>query len=251
MFLFDDSTFQLVRFATHQRDLASFGIRDHDIVDTRLPAARLLDRLGNQRFALEGRRDLLHEALHLLLHHGVRLGAVVEVEDHLGDAGSHRAGADHADGPDVVAQLRGVVGRRGLVVRGDRAVLARPVERVLELLKEQSAPVKPATCDAYVIVTEPSAYAQLMPVLSGLRALGLKVLMHAAAQSGAGQQVSLGSMKSQFKKADGSGARFALIFGGDELAAGEVTVKSLRDGAGAQVRQPLATPQDWAASLKA
>ena len=31
---------------------------------------------------------------------------------------------------------------------------------------------------------------------------------------------------------DGSGAQFALIFGGDELARGEVTLKALRDGAG-------------------
>jgi histidyl-tRNA synthetase len=49
----------------------------------------------------------------------------------------------------------------------------------------------------------------------------------------------MGSMKSQFKKADASGARLALIFGGDELARGEVTVKSLRDGQGAQISLPL------------
>ena len=47
-------------------------------------------------------------------------------------------------------------------------------------------------------------------------------------------------MKSQFKKADGSGAQLALIFGGDELTRGEVTLKSLRDGAGAQETVPLA-----------
>jgi histidyl-tRNA synthetase len=40
-------------------------------------------------------------------------------------------------------------------------------------------------------------------------------------------------MKSQFKKADASGARHALIFGADELAQGLVAVKPLRD-AGAQ-----------------
>jgi histidyl-tRNA synthetase len=49
----------------------------------------------------------------------------------------------------------------------------------------------------------------------------------------------MGSMKSQFKKADVSGAQLALIFGGDELARGEVTLKSLRDGAGAQEPVPL------------
>ena len=58
-------------------------------------------------------------------------------------------------------------------------------------------------------------------------------------------------MKSQFKKADASGARYALIFGADELAQGVVTVKSLRDGTGAQVQRPLAEPAAWAAALKA
>ena len=124
------------------------------------------------------------------------------------------------------------------------------VERVLELLKEQSAPVKPATCDAYVIVTEPSAYAQLMPVLSGLRALGLKVLMHAAAQSGAGQQVSLGSMKSQFKKADASGAQWALIVGSDELAQGQLTLKHLRENDHPQRTHLLSDWPQWGPLLK-
>jgi histidyl-tRNA synthetase len=61
----------------------------------------------------------------------------------------------------------------------------------------------------------------------------------------------MGSMKSQFKKADGSGARYALIFGPDELAQGVVTVKSLRDGAGAQVQRPLDAAEGWAATLRA
>lgn len=66
----------------------------------------------------------------------------------------------------------------------------------------------------------------------------------------AGGEAGLGSMKSQFKKADASGARFALVFGADEIAAGEVTVKALRDGTGAQTRQPLAEPAAWADRLK-
>jgi histidyl-tRNA synthetase len=40
--------------------------------------------------------------------------------------------------------------------------------------------------------------------------------------------------------------RALLVFGADEIAAGEVTVKALRDGAGAQTRQPLAEPAAWA-----
>ena len=38
-----------------------------------------------------------------------------------------------------------------------------------------------------------------------------------------------GSFKSQMKKADASGAHFAVIIGDDEAAAGEVTLKYLRE----------------------
>ena len=51
-----------------------------------------------------------------------------------------------------------------------------------------------------------------------LRAAGLSVQMHAAGAEGQG------SMKAQFKKADASGARHALVFGADELARGAVAV---------------------------
>jgi histidyl-tRNA synthetase len=57
-------------------------------------------------------------------------------------------------------------------------------------------------------------------------------------------------MKSQFKRADASGARFALVFGPDEFAQGMVTVKALRDGAGAQELRPLDATAAWAGALK-
>jgi histidyl-tRNA synthetase len=60
----------------------------------------------------------------------------------------------------------------------------------------------------------------------------------------------MGSMKTQFKKADSSGARYALVFGADELAHNQVTVKSLRDGQGAQRTQSLADVAAWAATLQ-
>ena len=71
--------------------------------------------------------------------------------------------------------------------------------------------------------------------------------MHARTESAD----SMGSMKSQFKKADASGARHALIFAGDELAAGEVSLKTLRgDAAGEQTRQKLDDVAQWAQSLR-
>ena len=118
------------------------------------------------------------------------------------------------------------------------------VERVLELLKEEGVHTLDPQPDAYAIIPDAAALPQAMRLLNQLRALGVAVQMHAGTGEG------MGSMKSQFKKADGSGARFALIFGADELAAGEVTVKALRDGAGAQTRQSLAEPALWADILK-
>jgi len=102
------------------------------------------------------------------------------------------------------------------------------VERVLELLKEQDLLPTATHADVYAIVPDASAMPVVFEALHALRSQGVSVQMHAGAGEG------LGSMKSQFKKADASGARFALIFGADELARQELTWKSLRDGQGQQ-----------------
>jgi histidyl-tRNA synthetase len=121
------------------------------------------------------------------------------------------------------------------------------VERVLELVKEQGAQVPALVPDAYAVIPGRTALPTAIRVLEQLRAAGVQVQMHGAATASEG----MGSMKSQFKKADNSGAQYALVFGDDELARGTVTVKSLRDGAGgAQVEQPLANVADWAATLQ-
>ena len=124
------------------------------------------------------------------------------------------------------------------------------VERVLELIREQTPQSHSQPLDAYVIVTDPLAYASLMPVLTGLRSLGLKLQMHAASQSGSAQQLSLGSMKSQFKKADASGANWALIVGPEECANSTLTVKALRDPSRAQVSHSWADWAVWGPLLK-
>lgn len=118
------------------------------------------------------------------------------------------------------------------------------VERVLELLKEQGTAVPVSTPDAYAVVPDAAAMPVALRTLQQLRDAGVRVQMHAATADG------LGSFKSQFKKADSSGATYALIFGADELARGEVTVKALRDGSGAQTARPLAELPAWAATLQ-
>ena len=120
------------------------------------------------------------------------------------------------------------------------------VERVLELLKEQGAFSVEMAPDVYAIVPETAALPTVLPVLQSLRGMGVSVQMHSPANSNEG----MGSMKSQFKKADSSGASFALVFGPYELAQGQVTVKSLRDGQGAQRTETLADIRGWGLSLQ-
>jgi len=118
------------------------------------------------------------------------------------------------------------------------------VERVLELVKEQGEAFSAPVPDVYAIVPDAAALPVAMRTLQALRAAGVAAQMHAGGAEG------MGSMKSQFKKADASGARYGLIFGADELARGEVTVKALRDGQGAQRCERLDAVAQWALSLQ-
>ncbi|MDQ0607661.1 histidyl-tRNA synthetase [Variovorax sp. W1I1] len=121
---------------------------------------------------------------------------------------------------------------------------AMGVERVLDLLKEQGADIPAPAPDAYAVVPDAGAMPLVLRTLQQLREAGVRVQMHGATAEG------LASFKSQMKKADNSGATYALIFGADELARGEVTLKSLRDGSGAQIARPLAEVATWAATLQ-
>jgi len=118
------------------------------------------------------------------------------------------------------------------------------VERVLELVKEQGESLAAPAPNVYAIIPDAAALSVAMQTLQALRAAGVSAQMHAGTGEG------MGSMKSQFKKADGSGAAFGLIFGADELARGEVTVKSLRDGQGAQRLERLDAVAQWAQTLQ-
>jgi histidyl-tRNA synthetase len=118
------------------------------------------------------------------------------------------------------------------------------LERVLALLEEQGVQLPDATPDAYAIVPDASNLPLVLNYLRKLRALGVNVQMHAGSGEG------VGSMKSQFKKADTSGAAFALIFGADELVQNTVSVKPLREVGGAQRTESLANLDTWAHSLQ-
>jgi histidyl-tRNA synthetase len=118
------------------------------------------------------------------------------------------------------------------------------MERVLELLKEQDAdPVGPVL-DAYAVISDAAFLPAVMACLQGLRAQGVSLQMQASAAEG------MASMKSQFKRADASGARYALIFGPDEMVQGQVTVKALRDASIAQQSLSLVEAAQWGKRLQ-
>jgi histidyl-tRNA synthetase len=117
------------------------------------------------------------------------------------------------------------------------------IERLLLLMQELALPVPSAAPQAYAVIPDAAALPRALAALEALRAHGIRVQMHAAGKDG------LGSMKAQFKRADASGARHALVFGADELAQGMVALKPLREG-GAQVLRPLADPAAWADELR-
>jgi histidyl-tRNA synthetase len=224
------------------------------ILDTKNPAMkpvvdsapRLLDFLGPESLAhFEGLKAILDaNAVPWTLNHRLVRGldyynlTVFEfVTDRLGAQGTICAGGRY----DYLIEQMG--GKAAPAVGW-----ALGVERVLELIKEQGTAIELPLPDAYAIIPDAAAWPAASRALQALRAEGVSVQMHAGSADG------MGSMKSQFKKADGSGARFALIFGQAELDAGQVAVKTLRgeksDAGQGQVLQPLDAIASWAQGLR-
>lgn len=105
---------------------------------------------------------------------------------------------------------------------------AMGVERLLALIGESASAVPRRVPDVYLVHQGESADRFAEQVAERLRDAGASVMLHCGG----------GSFKSQMKKADACGARFAVIVGDDEAQAQEVTVKPLRDMA-QQVRAGL------------
>ena len=121
------------------------------------------------------------------------------------------------------------------------------MERVLELTKEAGLGPQAQTPDVYVVVSKANYYPQSVALAEVLRQADLSVQLHPRGTDG------VASMKSQFKKADASGARWAVILGEAEMAMGEVSVKALRADAGAvgaQTSRRLLEASHWAADLR-
>jgi len=101
------------------------------------------------------------------------------------------------------------------------------VERVLALMMDSAIPQ--AFPDVYVIHKGETATGFAWKTARHLRDHGFHAILHCGE----------GSFKAQMRKADASGARFAVIIGDDEAQAGEISIKPLREAAD-QVRVGLA-----------
>jgi histidyl-tRNA synthetase len=137
-------------------------------------------------------------------------GAVYEwVTDRLGAQGTICAGGRY-DG--LIEQIGGKA--------APACGFAMGVERLLTLMKDATAMLSVRSApDAYLVHQGEVADRVAGRIAERLRDCEVSVLLHCGG----------GSFKSQMKKADASGARFAVIVGDDEAQAGEVSVKPLRE----------------------
>ncbi len=101
------------------------------------------------------------------------------------------------------------------------------LERVFLLMQECGIEASNSP-DVYLVNVGDVASKAALAIAEALRDSGLSVNLHAGG----------GSFKSQMKKADQSGAPYALILGDDEVAANEVCLKPLREN-GEQRRMSL------------
>ena len=102
---------------------------------------------------------------------------------------------------------------------------AMGVERLLALLGDSGIAVPVRAADAYLVHSGESASRFAWNVAESLRRRGVSVVLHCGG----------GSFKSQMKRADASGARFAVIIGDDEAGRQVVSLKPMRE-AGEQVQ---------------
>jgi len=130
------------------------------------------------------------------------------VTDRLGAQGTVCGGGRYDD-------LFALLGGRAAPAAG----FAIGLERLLDLWLQDAAPPAPAECEVYIVHQGDAAQRVGMQLAERFRDAGLRTLVHAGP----------GGFKAQFRRADASGARAAVILGPDEVAAGEAGIKWLRE----------------------
>lgn len=103
------------------------------------------------------------------------------------------------------------------------------IERIVELMKAAGDILPPNHCDVYILHQGEDAQLRAFVLSERIRDAGLDVVLHCASANAAS------SFKSQMKRADASGAAFAVIIGQDEMEGGVAAIKALRKvGSGQQ-----------------
>jgi histidyl-tRNA synthetase len=200
----------------HSNPLRILDSKNPAVQEVILGAPQLIDQLGAESLAhFEGVQQVLRDAgqpfaINPRLVRGLdyyNLTVFEWVSDRLGAQGTVCAGGRY-DG--LVQQLGGKP--------APACGFAMGVERLIALMREAGGEVGAEPVDVYVVHQGQAASRLAARVAEGLRDQGIDVLFHCGG----------GSFKSQMKKADASGASFAVIIGDDEANAGEVTLKPLR-----------------------
>ncbi|MDR3352254.1 MAG: histidine--tRNA ligase [Zoogloeaceae bacterium] len=204
------------------------------ILDTKNPALQEICAQAPRLLAYLNEESRLHfeELQRLLTEAGVRFEinprlvrgldyynrSVFEwVTERLGAQGTVCAGGRY-DG--LVAQLGGKP--------APACGFAIGLERLLSLMRLE-APSKEESVTVYLAHRGAAATSWAFRVAEQLRDAGIATILHCGG----------GSFKAQLKKADASGAQFAVIIGDDEAATGKVQLKALRDAAFGQQPLPL------------
>jgi histidyl-tRNA synthetase len=109
---------------------------------------------------------------------------------------------------------------------------AMGVERVVTLIEQAGTAPPPAGAEVYLVTLGDAALRAAIRLAEALRDLlpGRRIELN----------VGGGNLKAQFRRADRSGARLAVVIGEDEIARGVAQLKPLRDGGAAQSEVSLA-----------
>lgn len=114
------------------------------------------------------------------------------------------------------------------------------MERLLDLWSLNKTAVSPVECQVYMIHQGDDCQRAAATIAETLRDAGLRVIVHAGSSG----------FKSQFKRADGSGAQAAIIIGPDELAANAATIKWLRADTDQSAQQETVAVSDLLLKLQ-
>jgi histidyl-tRNA synthetase len=201
----------------HSNPLRILDSKNPELQELIDAAPKLIDYLGEESLKhFEGLQAVLRETsvpyrINPRLVRGLDYYGLTVFEwitDQLGAQGTVCAGGRY-DG--LVGQLGGKA--------APACGFAMGIERLLALWQDQGHQNAAPAPDIYLVHQGEAAAAYAFRVAELVRSAGFAVHMHCGG----------GSFKSQMKRADASGAPVAVVIGDDETAAGQVSIKTMRN----------------------